>query len=585
MGLSPGTKLGPYEILSVAGAGGMGEVYRAKDTRLERIVAIKVLPEALLRDAGARQRLEQEARAVSSLSHPHICTLYDVGGQQGTAFLVLEYLEGETLADRLKKGALPLDDALRVAIQIADALSAAHRHGIVHRDLKPGNVMLTKAGAKLLDFGLAKGSGPANAGAGLSMPTTPATLTVQGTILGTLQYMAPEQIEGQEADARTDIFAFGAMLYEMLTGKRAFSGASHASLISSIMSSQPPAVSAVQMLAPAELDHLIARCLAKDPEDRWQSARDVKLQLSWIAVAPSSPVTKGKRSRDRLVPVLAGLALMALSGTIAAILVARRTPATAAEPVQFVLFPPEKASFSADLNAQAVSPDGRQIAFVASGSDGTRLWIRHLDSLNARTLAGTDGAQQPFWSPDSRSIGFFAGGKLRKIDVAGGPAQTLADASVPLGGKWNRAGVILFGTAIGSPLFRVSAAGGATIQATSLDQAKGPVVHGAPFFLPDGRHFFFVVATGPSTGNVYVGSLDSGDVKLLLPGVAPALYSPPGYVLFLRESTLMAQRFDLPTLSTSGEPVALADGVGKFFTLITFGISDNGTFTSRPIGN
>ena len=387
----------------------MGEVYKARDTRLDRTVAIKMLPATLAADPQFRERFDREARAISQLTHPHICTFYDVGEHQGTAFLVMEYLEGETLADRLKKGALPLDDALKVAIQIADALSTAHRHGIVHRDLKPGNVMLTKAGAKLLDFGLAKASGPTIAGAGLSMlPTTPPNLTAQGTILGTFQYMAPEQLEGKEADARTDIFAFGAVLYEMLTGKKAFSGASHASLISSIMSSQPPSVSMVQTLAPAELDHLIARCLAKDPEDRWQSARDVKLQLSWIAAAPPAPAIKSNSSRQRLLGwALAGVALVAVIGAIA-ILVARRAPAPAAEPVQFVIPPPEKASFSADLNAQAVSPDGRQIAFVASGSDGTpQLWIRRLDSLNARTLAGTDGAAQPFWSPDSRSVGFL----------------------------------------------------------------------------------------------------------------------------------------------------------------------------------
>jgi Tol biopolymer transport system component len=397
--------------------------------------------------------------------------------------------------------------------------------------------------------------------------------------------MAPEQLEGKEADARTDIFAFGAVLYEMLTGTKVFSGASHASLISSIMSSQPHPVSRVQALAPAELDHLIARCLAKDPEDRWQSARDLKLQLTWIAETPisSSPTIKAKSSRERLVWPLAGVALVALIGAIATIVVTRRAPATPAEPVQFVSVPPEKVSFSADLNAQAVSPDGRQIAFVASGSDGTpQLWIRRLDSLNARTLAGTDGAAQPFWSPDSRSVGFFAGGRLRRIDVGGGPPQTLADAPFPLGGTWNRDGVILFGRAIGSPIFRVSAGGGATTPATSLDQTSGIAAHGAPFFLPDGRHFFFVVGTGPTTGNLYVGSLDSNDAKLLLRSDSAAVYSPPGYVLFLRESTLMAQRFDLATLSMRGEAVAVAEGVGRFFTFVSFGVSDTGTLIYRP---
>jgi serine/threonine protein kinase len=352
----------------------MGEVYKARDTRLDRSVAIKIVSATLATDRQFRERFDREARAISQLTHPHICTLYDVGGEQGTAFLVMEYLEGETLADRLTKGALPLDDALQVAVQIADALSAAHRHGIVHRDLKPGNVMLTKAGAKLLDFGLAKARGPAVADTGQSMlPTTPAGLTVQGTILGTVQYMAPEQIEGKEADGRTD----------------------------------------------------------------------------------------RRGARERLVWTLAGLTLVALSAILAATLLARHAPATAAEPVQFVI-PPEKGSLIADFNAQAVSPDGRQIVFTASGAAGTpQLWIRRLDSLHATTLTGTDGAGQPFWSPDSQSVGFFAGGKLKTINVRRGPPQTLADAPFPLGGAWSRDGVILFGRAIGSPLFRVSAGGGA----------------------------------------------------------------------------------------------------------------------------
>ena len=589
MSLTPGARLGPYEIVSALGAGGMGEVYKARDTRLDRSVAIKIVSATLATDRQFRERFDREARAISQLTHPHICTLYDVGGEQGTAFLVMEYLEGETLADRLRKGALPLDDALQVAMQIADALSAAHRHGIIHRDLKPGNVMLTKAGAKLLDFGLAKASGSAVADAGQSMlPTTPATLTAQGTILGTLQYMAPEQIEGHEADGRTDIFAFGAVLYEMLTGTKAFSGASPASLIASILSSQPLKVSTVQTLAPAALDHLIERCLAKDPDERWASVHDVLLELKWIAVAPaspSSPATKSKRSREQRVWALAGLALMALSGAIAAILVARRAPVTAAEPVQFVMLPPEKASFSVDLNAQAVSPDGRQIVFTASGAAGTpQLWIRRLDSLHATTLTGTDGGGGPFWSPDSQSVGFFAGGKLKTINVRGGPPQTLADAPFPLGGAWSRDGVILFGRALGSPLFRVSAGGGATTQATSLEQTNGIAGHGAPFFLPDGRHFLFVVSTGPVAGEVYVGALDSPDVKLLLRSNSAVVYSPSGHVLFLRETTLLAQPFDLATLSTRGEAVAVAEGVGRYFMMISFAVSDNGTLIYRSAG-
>jgi eukaryotic-like serine/threonine-protein kinase len=343
----------------------------------------------------------------------------------------------------------------------------------------------------------------------------------------------------------------------------------------------------VQTLAPAALDHLIARCLAKDPEDRWQSARDVKLELSWIGEArmsPSSPTINRRGARERLVWTLAGLTLVALSAILAATLLARHAPATAAEPVQFVI-PPEKGSLIADFNAQAVSPDGRQIVFTASGAAGTpQLWIRRLDSLHATTLTGTDGAGQPFWSPDSQSVGFFAGGKLKTINVRGGPPQTLADAPFPLGGAWSRDGVILFGRAIGSPLFRVSAGGGATTQATSLEQTNGIASHGAPFFLPDGRHFFFVALTGPVTGDVYVGALDSHDVKLLLRSNSAAVYSPSGHVLFLRETTLLAQPFDLATLSTRAEAVAVAEGVGRFFMMISFAVSDNGTLIYRTAG-
>jgi len=608
--LPSGARLGPYEIVAPIGAGGMGEVYKARDTRLDRTVAIKILPEAFAADPLFRERFDREARAISQLSHPHICTLYDVGetpspqpsalSPDSVRFIVMEYLEGETLADRLKKGALPFDEALAVATQIAGALDTAHRHGIVHRDMKPGNVMLTKTGAarqgspqaKLLDFGLAKASGPALGGAGLSMlPTTPPNLTAQGTILGTFQYMAPEQLEGKEADGRTDVFAFGAVLYEMLTGKKAFAGASHASLISSIMSSTPPPVSTLQTVAPAELDHLIARCLAKDPEDRWQSARDVMLQLAWIAdrrtlPAAAAATRQGSQgSRERAAWTLAALALVALIGAAATIVAGRRAPATAAEPVQFVVLPPEKASFSVDANAQAVSPDGRQIAFVASGADGTtQLWIRRLDALSVRALAGTESALLPFWSPDSRSLGFFAGGKLKRIDVGGGPSQTLADASFPLGGSWNRENVIVFGGALGSPLFQVPAGGGAVTPATTLDPTTRLVVHNSPSFLPDGRHFFFVVGTGPAASSLYVGSLDSKDAKLVLRNDSAAVYSLSGHMLFLRESTLMAQPFDLASLSTRGEAIVVAESVGRFFSNITFTVSDTGTLVYRSAG-
>jgi len=590
--LTAGDRLGPYQIVALAGAGGMGEVYKAFDTRLDRTVAIKVLPAPFAADLQFRERFDREARIISQLDHPHICALYDVGEAVASSsapssdpvrFLVIQYLEGETLAARIAKGPLPLKDALGVAVQIADALDRAHRAGIVHRDLKPGNVMLTRTGAKLLDFGLATARGVA-ANAGLSMlPTTPPNLTAQGTILGTFQYMAPEQLEGKDADARSDLFAFGAVLHEMLTGRKAFSGSSHASLISAIMSSQPSPVSTSQALAPAELDHLVARCLAKDPEDRWQSARDLKLQLSWIAettLSPAAPLRQKKRSREFVAWAVASLTLVA---AVTAIVAGRRTPAPVAEAVQFGVSPPEKTTFSVDLNAQAISHDGRQLAVVATNAQGTpHLWIRRLDAPAFRALAGTDGAAQPFWSPDGRSLGFFAGGKLKTIDVQTGAPQTLADAPFPLGGTWNREGIILFGRAIGSPIMRVAAAGGgAATPATSLAQTNNVAAHGAPFFLPDGQHFFFLAGTGPKRGTVYVGSLGAKDVRRLAITDSAAVYSSPGYVLFVRKSTLMAQRFDLATLSTQGDAVAVADGVGSSSEGISVPVSDDETLMFR----
>jgi Tol biopolymer transport system component len=446
--------------------------------------------------------------------------------------------------------------------------------------------MLTKSGAKLLDFGLAKPREQAVV-TGQTETTLGDPLTGRGTILGTLQYMAPEQLEGKEADERTDIFAFGCVLYEMLTGNKLFSGTTAASVISAIMSAEPPAESAIQALSPPEVARLLTRCLAKDPEGRWQSARDVQLELSWIVAgprgAPSLATNMATATRNRLVWALGGLLFLALIGGSAAILVNRRTPGAAVYAVRFVITPPDKATFSVDLDAQAVSPDGQYIAFVASPPDGTpRLWVRRLDSLEVRTLAGTDGAAQPFWSPDSRFVGFFAGGKLRTVHITGGPPQTLADAPFPLGGSWNREGVILFGRDLGSPLFRVSAGGGATAPMTSLGKTKDARNHGSPFFLPDGRHFFFVAGTSPTTGSVYIGSLDSNEAKLLLQSNSAAVYSPLGYMLFLRESTLMAQPFDLGDLSTRGEAVAVTEGVGRSFGIDRISVSDNGTLIYRP---
>jgi len=477
MTLASGTRLGPYEITSPLGAGGMGEVYRARDTRLERVVAIKILP-AHAATEERRQRFEREARAISALSHPHICVLHDVGRENGIDFLVMEYLEGESLADRLKKGALPLDQVVRFGIEIAHALAKAHRHGIVHRDLKPGNVMLTKSGAKLLDFGLAKLRAPevpVSAASELSaLPTGDKPLTAEGSLVGPFQYMAPEQLEGKEPDARADIFAFGALLYEMVTGERAFKGKSQASLIAAILAAEPTPMSLLRPLTPAALDRLVATCLAKDPDERWQSAHDLVQELKWIRDGDSTPAAAPRRdlTRERIAWTAAVLGVV-----LAGLMVSRWRDATREPPrgIQSAVLPPAKTTFARRNffdGPPVLSPDGRRIVFVLRGEDGrTRLWVRALQDAATQTLVGTEGATYPFWSADSRSLGFFADAKPKKTEASGGPPQVVCDASAGRGGAWNREGVIIFAGPVGTGLFRVSSTGGAPVPATHLDAA------------------------------------------------------------------------------------------------------------------
>ena len=459
--LAAGTRLGVYEIVGRIGAGGMGEVYRARDTRLDRTVAIKVLPAHVSGDPALRERFEREARTIAALNHPHICTLHDVGHEADTDFLVLEYLEGQTLADRLAKGALPLDQALQIAIQIADALDWAHRNGIVHRDLKPGNIMLTKSGAKLLDFGLAKVTPRVVAASGLSMaPTGVTPVTMQGTILGTLQYMAPEQVEGAEADARSDLFSFGAIVYEMVTGTRAFEGKSQASVIAAILEREPPAMSSLQPLAPAALDRVVRKCLAKDTAERWQSARDLHDELLWLSEGSigSAQVAPRTRAPGR---AYVGWVVAAIS-TLAALILgftSLRRPAPEAPLIRFDL---ELSTAPSPLHL-TVSPDGKYVTAIVGSDKGGVIWLRAMNEPSARTLAGTEGAAFPFWSPDSRFLGFVASGKLKKIDVNGGPAQTICDAASAFGGTWNRDGVIVFAPTQNGPLFRVAAGGGVPV--------------------------------------------------------------------------------------------------------------------------
>ncbi len=569
----------------------MGEVYRAKDTRLDRTVAVKILPSHLAADPDRRARFEREARAVSSLNHPHICVLHDVGQQDGIDYLVMEYLEGESLADRLGKAALPLEQALRYAVEIADALDKAHRQGIVHRDLKPGNVMLTKSGVKLLDFGLAKlqRREPTSSQPLSAFPTAGPELTQEGTILGTLPYMAPEQIEGKEADARTDVFAFGAILYEMTTGRRAFSGASRASLITAILSGEPPSISSIQPMTPPALDRVVKTCLMKDPEDRWQSAHDVGSELKWIADAGSpAGVTAHGTSRDRRRERLTWVCFAAAAAAAAWLAMARLHPEPAGgAALRFQVPAPVGATFNAvgrDAGPVAVSPDGSRLAFVATTSEGQKLlFVRPLGVLSPQPLPGTEGASYPFWSPDSRSVGFFAEGKLKKIEAAGGPAQVLADAPLGRGGAWNRDGVILFAPGAYDPLFRVSAAGGSVTQVTRIVEPKRDFSHRWPQFLPDGRHFVYLKwGTVPrptrTEDALYVGSLDSDESTLLLQANSSFAYAPPGYLLYVRDETLLAVPFDAQRRRMTGAPVPLAEQVLYYPNTGrgAFSVSDNG---------
>ncbi|MGH9774971.1 MAG: protein kinase domain-containing protein [Candidatus Acidiferrales bacterium] len=604
MSLGAGTKLGPYEIVAPVGAGGMGEVYRARDTRLDRTVAIKVLPKHLADTPEARQRFEREARAVSSLNHPHICTLHDVGHEGGTDFLVMEYLEGETLAKRIVKGALATPELLRTAIEIADALEKAHRQGVIHRDLKPGNIMLTKSGAKLMDFGLAKAASAGGAAPSstltMSLNQAAATtepLTAKGTIVGTFQYMAPEQVEGKESDARADIFAFGAVLYEMATGKRAFEGKSQASVIAAILAAEPPPISTLQPMSPPALDRVVRICLAKDPDERFQSAHDLKLQLEWIRDAGSqagvpAPVIARRKHRELSLAVAAALAIIA--ATVFAVSYFTRGSAER-QPIRAFIKPAQNssiASYNGGSAGFAVSPDGLRLAYVATTPKGKSvLWVRALDSLQAQPLDDTEGAVLPFWSPDSRFIGFFADGKLKKIEASGGPSLTLCDAPGGRGGTWNGDGTIVFSPFFSTPLYRVSAAGGVAAQVTILDRGKNESTHRWPWFLPDGRHFLYLAGNpltpaGVPTNSIMVGSLDSKETKFLFHCHSNAIFSS-GYILFLRQNTLMAQPFDPKSLELTGDAGPVAEQVEDAVPRVQgeFSASHNGVLAYLEMGS
>jgi len=588
MSLSPGSRLGPYEILAPVGAGGMGEVYRARDTRLERTVAVKVLPAHLSDSPGVRERFEREARTISQLSHPHICAIYDVGHSDGTAYLVMEYLEGETLAEQLTNGPLPPEQTLRYGIEIADALDRAHRTGIVHRDLKPGNVMLTGSGVKLLDFGLAKVFSPGTSQESLTGLPTQANLTKEGTILGTLQYMAPEQLEAKNADARTDIFAFGALLYEMATGRKAFAGSSQASLIGAILHTEPAPISDLQPLSPPGLERVVKRCLAKQPERRWQSARDIVLELEEVREKPGSPAAESLPAPRRRFRAAAGWAAAAL--LLAALLASlflrgRRDGAAPAHRLRFAIAPPAEASFQ---GMPAISPDGRKLAFVATTSDGRDfLYLRPLDSLDARRLEGTDGASYPFWSPDGRSIAFFAQGKLAKIDASGGSPNILCAAPNPRGGSWGSRGTIVFSINTGGEIHRVGENGGRSEGLPHL-AAKPQETNRWPTFLPDGQHFlYYVLAGDPKSSGTYVGALDSKETTRLVSGDGGGLYAAPGFILFRSGDRLMAQRFDPERRAVTGEAFPVVEQIrwdGVATAALAVSASDTGLLVYQTGG-
>jgi serine/threonine protein kinase/Tol biopolymer transport system component len=633
MTLNPGSRLGPYEVVAPIGAGGMGEVYRGRDTRLDRTVAIKVLPGELAADPQFRERFDREARAISALTHPHICTLYDVGDapnpdstlspSEPIRFLVMEYLEGETLAGRLGRGPLTFDETLRVAIEIADALDKAHRAGVVHRDLKPGNIMMTKSGAKLLDFGLAKtgasspyaGNTAGSAGSRqapytpTAMLTTPPSITAQGTILGTFQYMAPEQIEGQDADARSDIFAFGAVVYEMATGRKAFVGKSHAGLLGAILKDDPLPISAARSqlrsassaagsaarenldTAPAPMDapmlpileRVVRRCLAKAPEDRWQSASDVLEALRWIEdgrwpdAAPAERPRSRSFTRERLVWAAALLAL-ASAGTWALV---RPRPVPRRPLARFALMLPEGDQFVP--GGLTISPDGSSVVYGATRKGVAMLYRRTIDQLEPVPIRGTEGADFPFFAPDGKWIGFFADNSLKKVPVDGGPATTICQAGFRIGANWGRNGTIVFASASSPDLMEVPETGGVpkpVVRAAEL----GNVQLRWPHILPDGRSVLFSIqqSTNVDTARIAVHSFDSGKSQILLEGTNP-VYAETGHLLFARGRSMWAVSFDPRRMTTAGSPAPVMEGIQvNSGGMALFAVAANGSMVSLP---
>jgi len=597
MAVKPGTSLGRYEIRSKIGAGGMGDVYLAQDTKLNRKVAIKVLPTAFSQEPDRMRRFDQEAQAASALNHPNILTVYDVGAHDGTAYVVSELLEGDTLRQRMSGGALAPRRAIDYALQIAHGLAAAHEKGIIHRDLKPDNIFITKDGrVKILDFGIAKLTGASDTELSQTGIPTRRVDTDPGKVMGTVGYMSPEQVKGRTVDQRADIFSFGALLYEMLSGRRAFHFESAAETMSAILKEDPPELSETnQRISPA-LERLVHHCLEKNPEERFHSASDLAFALE--AVSESTPISSetvaavsstslSEKLIKHLPWVVASALGLVLLITIALLISADRQTSSRANVFRASINQPENASFL-PRSQFAVSPDGLRVVIVVRPPGGKQLlWVRTLGSFQAQPLAGTENATFPFWSPDNRFIGFFALSKLKKIDLGGGPPQTICDAPNGRGGTWNRDGVIVFARDNYSPLFRVAASGGTPVQVTKLDEPTLQATHRWPWFLPDGKHFLFrsgatSAAFQKENNGIYLGSLDSTDQKLILHVDTMPAYAS-GYLLFVRENTLMAQPFDERTFQLTGEPMPVAEQVQFDFSLSrsAFSVSQNGILVAQ----
>ena len=589
MTLAAGTQLGRYEIRSKIGEGGMGEVYRARDTELGRDVAVKVLPSTFSTDTGRLHRFQQEACAAGALNHPNILIVHDIGTTDGSPYVVSELLEGETLRKRI--GGIPLAPrrAIDYASQIANGLAAAHEKGIIHRDLKPENIFVTNDGRlKILDFGLAKLTQLTSHQSQTEVPTRRVD-TDPGVVMGTVGYMSPEQLKGRVVDQRSDIFSFGAILYEMLSGRRAFHGESSAETMSAILREDPPQLSDSNKTVSPALERIVNHCLEKNPEGRFHSARDIAFALEALSGSTTSSETTmdaalpaaRRRGRDWLPWAIAGAAVLLAAAAFTWQYFRRLPSGEVADAMRFTITMPDKALI---LGPPVISPDGRRIVYRLNTEDGKELlWLRSLDSLDARPLPGTDGGLQPFWSPDSRSVGFFANTKLKRIDLSGGSAQTVCDAPSNVSGAWSRDGTIVFSRGVASGLYRVPTAGGTPVQLTQVDVSRNEIEHTWPYFLPDGRHFIYLVRNAqPENSAIYVGSLDSKETKLLLKIHSSAVYAP-GYLFFVRENTLMAQAFDADKLDLKGEafPVAEQAVRNPIIGRAMFSVSDNGLLVMR----